>query len=74
MAKMARTVKELIEQLEKWGDLEIISYHIEADFDEKNKAIWDSIDDQEDEEWDEPDNIDDDSGFDPYMGCYSDDC
>ena len=74
MAKMARTVKELIEQLEKWGDLEIISYHIEADFDEKSKAIWDSVDDQEDEEWDEPDNIDDDCGFDPYMGCYSDDC
>lgn len=74
MARMAKTVKELIEQLEKWGDLEIINYHIEANFDEKSKAIWDSIDDQEDEEWDEPDNIDDDCGFDPYAGCYTYDC
>jgi hypothetical protein len=23
---------------------------------------------------DEPDNIDGDCGFDPYMGCFSDDC
>lgn len=22
----------------------------------------------------EPDNIDDDTGYDPYMGCFSDDC
>lgn len=22
----------------------------------------------------EPDNIDDDMGYDPYMGCFSDDC
>ena len=25
-------------------------------------------------DWDEPANIDDDCGFDPYMGCYTDDC
>ena len=25
-------------------------------------------------DYDEPDNIDDDCGFDPYMGCFSDDC
>lgn len=25
-------------------------------------------------DWDEPDNCDDDCGFDPYMGCYTDDC
>lgn len=24
--------------------------------------------------WDEPDNCDDDCGFDPYLGCYTDDC
>ena len=24
--------------------------------------------------WDEPADIDDDCGFDPYMGCYTDDC
>ena len=27
-----------------------------------------------DEENDEPDNIDADCGYDPYMGCYTDDC
>jgi hypothetical protein len=27
-----------------------------------------------DEEDFEPDNIDDDTGYDPYMGCFSDDC
>lgn len=26
------------------------------------------------EDGDAPDNCDDDCGFDPYMGCYSDDC
>ena len=25
-------------------------------------------------DYNEPDNIDDDCGFDPYMGCYTDDC
>lgn len=25
-------------------------------------------------DWDEPAGIDDDCGFDPYMGCYTDDC
>lgn len=24
--------------------------------------------------WDEPDLFDDDCGFDPYMGCYTNDC
>jgi YgiT-type zinc finger domain-containing protein len=27
-----------------------------------------------DESEDEPDDIDDDFGFDPYLGCYTDDC
>ena len=26
------------------------------------------------EDWDAPDNCDDDCGFDPYLGCYTDDC
>ena len=25
-------------------------------------------------DWDEHDNCNDDCGFDPYMGCYTDDC
>ena len=28
----------------------------------------------EDYDYDEPANIDSDMGFDPYMGCFSDDC
>jgi hypothetical protein len=30
--------------------------------------------DNEDFYYDEPDWIDDDCGFDPYMGCYTEDC
>lgn len=33
-----------------------------------------SIFGDEDEEFDEPADIDDDMGFDPYMGCYTYDC
>ena len=31
---------------------------------------------EDEEEWEdyEPDDIDDDCGFDPYCGCYTDDC
>lgn len=28
----------------------------------------------EDNDDEEPENIDDDMGFDPYMGCFTDDC
>lgn len=31
-------------------------------------------DDEEDDEDYEPANIDDDCGFDPYLGCFTDDC
>lgn len=30
--------------------------------------------DNEDFYYDEPGGIDDDCGFDPYMGCFTDDC
>ena len=30
--------------------------------------------DDEDYDYDEPDDIDSDMGFDPYTGCFSDDC
>lgn len=29
---------------------------------------------QDEHSWDEPDWIDDDMGFDPYLGCFTDDC
>ena len=29
---------------------------------------------EQDEEWDEPIDIDNDCGFDPYLGCFTDDC
>jgi len=35
--------------------------------------IFGSDDEDEDEDC-EPENIDDDCGFDPYMGCFTDDC
>ena len=48
-----------------------------------NNIEWDEDDVREDwilyaeeveDEYQEPDNIDDDCGFDPYMGCYTDEC
>ena len=37
------------------------------------KIVWQWSDDHP--EWDdEPSNIDDDCGFDPYLGCFTDDC
>ena len=41
------------------------------------RLIWQVCDEYEsDEEWDQDSdwNCNDDMGFDPYMGCYSDDC
>ena len=41
------------------------------------EVIWDWGDEcqTDSEPWDdEPMNIDDDCGFDPYLGCYTDDC
>lgn len=35
---------------------------------------WDFTIEESEDEYEEPGNIDDDCGFDPYMGCYSDDC
>lgn len=36
------------------------------------EILWNAVDDQE---YDcEPADIDDDCGFDPYLGCYTDDC
>ena len=32
------------------------------------------FDSYEDKNYDEPDDIDSDMGFDPYMGCFTDDC
>lgn len=35
--------------------------------------VFESDDEEEDEDY-EPADIDDDCGFDPYMGCFTDDC
>lgn len=37
------------------------------------EVVWDSCSEAEDEDY-EPNDIDSDFGFDPYMGCFSDDC
>lgn len=39
---------------------------------ETGEILWDI--DEEDEPDYEPADIDDDCGFDPYMGCFTDDC
>lgn len=39
---------------------------------ETGEIVWNAADAQEYDY--EPADIDDDCGFDPYMGCYSDDC
>lgn len=55
----------------------------EAQYNIDNNIEWDEDDIPEDweftiepvdEEYEEPIDIDDDCGFDPYMGCYSYDC
>ena len=39
------------------------------------EVVWDWIgDSQDDLDYDEPANIDDDCGFDPYEGCFTFDC
>ena len=40
---------------------------------ETGEVLWDYCHDFEPQD-DEPAFIDDDCGFDPYMGCYADDC
>lgn len=37
------------------------------------EVVWDSCSEAKDEDY-EPDNIDSDFGFDPYLGCFTDDC
>ena len=43
-------------------------------YEEYTLAGYHSLEQTHDESEDEPDNIDDDCGFDPYCGCYTDDC
>lgn len=37
-------------------------------------TCWEKTFGGDENDYDEPDDIDDDCGFDPYMGCYTDDC
>lgn len=38
---------------------------------ETGEVLWNGVDA---EDYDEPGDIDDDCGFDPYLGCFTDDC
>ena len=53
-------------------------YHIDHDIEWEEDDVpedWDfTIEPVDKDEDDEPWDIDDDCGFDPYMGCYTDDC
>lgn len=51
-----------------------IDNNIEWDEDDVPEEWKFSIEEMEDDEYEEPWDIDDDCGFDPYMGCYSYDC
>ena len=50
-----------------------IDYNIEWDEDDIPED-WDFIIEPVDDEYEEPADIDDDCGFDPYCGCYTYDC
>lgn len=63
-------VAELMMDVEKWGDLVVDHYMIVADYDEDNDAIWSYAADEEVAE----ECCNEDMGFDPYMGCYTEDC
>ena len=63
-------VAELMMDVEKWGDLVVTDYKITADYDEDTEAVWSYETDAKVVE--ECGN--EDMGFDPYMGCYTEDC
>ncbi len=63
-------VAELMMDVEKWGDLIVTDYKIIADYDEDTDAVWSYEDDANVME----ECRNEDMGFDPYMGCYTDDC
>ena len=63
-------VAELMMDVEKYGDLIVTDYKILADYDEDTEAEWSYEADAEMAE--ECGN--EDMGFDPYMGCYTDEC
>lgn len=63
-------VAELMMDVEKWGDLIVTDYKIIADYDEDTEAIWSyEVDEKVIEAC-----SNEDMGFDPYMGCYTEDC
>ena len=63
-------VAELMMDVEKWGDLVVDHYMIVADYDEDTDAIWSYEADEKVAE----ECYNEDMGFDPYMGCYTEDC
>ena len=63
-------VAELMMDVEKWGDLIVTDYKIIADYNEDTDAIWSyEVDEDVTEAY-----CNEDMGFDPYMGCYTDEC
>lgn len=63
-------VAELMMDVEKYGELIVTDYKILADYDEDTEAEWSYEADAEMAE----ECYNEDMGFDPYMGCYTEDC
>lgn len=55
------------------GEYVNCEWYCGADEPEDNPEYWDE-DGYDTRDYDEPENIDDDCGFDPYLGCFTDDC
>lgn len=64
------------------GDYVNCEYWCGAEEPQDDPEIWEEDEEEEywnpyetsEDSWEEWDNCDDDMGFDPYMGCYTDDC
>lgn len=58
------------QEVEEWLEEDEYEYDEEDDYEEE---LWDKFDcEPSRDDWDEPSDLD--MGFDPYMGCYTDDC
>ena len=63
-------MEEPQDNFEEWLEEEYIEDDDEGDYEEE---LWNKFDcEPSRDDWDEPTDLD--MGFDPYMGCYTDDC
>ena len=60
---MANCGRDIWDRIEGASDVAVLDR-------DTGEILWNAVDDQEYD----PDDCDNDMGFDPYMGCYTDDC